>query len=1635
MKIFITIYHAFCNKTLIMKKSVLFLFAMLAILSAFSQAVVNSVTVIGVGADSRNPLTYVYEGGNNWVTLRVNATTSTPGNLKALSVYEAGGTLLTTATLAGQSMPASPFDQPLVEIAAGSNTYDLTVPINFLGTQIRLFVNGTNKAGSTGLALPVTVWQNMVRVYAQDFGNLPGTANTICPVVRPPIGPEYVCVNSTQPGDRQFALAKTLIGKTTYAAWSNVFSDRTTGVMIAGTPAQGTGLVAIINSSDSLSLEKTHPERLFGVQIPSGNTNAYPNIPGVNMLFPTVLYQETVGLSNGLCTDTYMYVSFWGMSMCVATGNTAAANNPISLAPRLAILVFDESNTLIASYPSNPGPNTSLPHFGQPNSTGAGNYITVKNGNNYFQQFSTRFNIPAGTSNVVFQIVNYNADSNGNDLALDDVEVWTIPLEVKLPTDPGSGYNAALSTTRRTYVYTYDAATATHDEQMQAVNIAATPVGIPPPSDGSEIMYRWIYNTSVNFNLLDPSTWETAPLRVMSGQTTATLSGYAHPYDVNTITGLIDTTTYRWIGGLDLTPNAIKPDSLFLPGGFYRLVAGSPANFNNSEIPKDWNFGCLAVSDALQIMINENYSVRVYYNAGVGQAGENAAIQNAPYEVPGQIPDGMTEPICLGETHKILSGAGLIPPDGMYFYAWLGDDGDLFTTNQETHFEVCEAIGYTLTAQYAPLPQMNFHSCADAIVVDIPVRGYQSLVKTDMSMLIRDAENAGDSVVYVWGKLDLTQWSGTTVYDINGQPRKRIFRPGVNAPDTVIWLYGRPPSNLNSFPISSNDAGAVFATQTTNWATYDPTVGDTYTLYVPSISPANDYSIAVQSVFGGDSIVVVQARAGFSKRIAFMRQLKIVDGVAVMSDGQTDITNDGMSRQIIFRNGGNVQEFVGFRLVSNFFNSTTNYYLSTDILGADADAFIPISVTFVPLKMIWKPYEISPGVFSQDWNNYRNWTIAQPMPDISCEQDTQGYFIGYNPSNLTKRGGAPIFADFVPDSEFDNETIKAVPWNCTSVVIPANSPVFPDLTPGVTNFGVQAPDIVQSADTRPLCYNVVFDYGKDLNNNLISAQITRPDLLVYRAAYLKLAKQANRWHMVSAPLQRMYTGDFYSQHRNPFLDLMPDAAWNGTTNNIQRPLWVLARLHRTANPQTGSATATNALGFTGTFNNPAVEIPVGQGFAVWFNSGVSFNDGMADQSLLNTQMYFPKTDLIHNIWTDVDRPVQEFNVQRGGAEHRFAFESVVDAGGNITIDVSASGAGEMLLIGNPFMANWNIDSVMALNPGLLAPRYYYLPVDATGRNDGVSAFVPVTRTSPGVWTDAGTEGRNEWIAPWEAIVVYSAAKFGSLITNTTDTQVIFPEEEDENPEDEEPCEVEPCPEPSPALSRSQRATEAISQLRIRAEKDGKTHATMLVHRPTASNNYNMMEDAKALFVSNVTAPIGIYTRSACNVALNIHSFGDTEQIIWLGVRTSTTGKIRLRFEGLGEFLTEHHVYINNVKTKEKISLRNNPTYEFEKTETVLFVDDQLYLSFEPINNDITTKVDTPKNDDNIRVMTESGELKIVSNNYLQTVEVYDILGRLVNKAENINSPVYSIGSLPTNQFYIVRATTRKTSVATKVRMH
>ncbi|MDR0232991.1 MAG: T9SS type A sorting domain-containing protein [Dysgonamonadaceae bacterium] len=482
------------------------------------------------------------------------------------------------------------------------------------------------------------------------------------------------------------------------------------------------------------------------------------------------------------------------------------------------------------------------------------------------------------------------------------------------------------------------------------------------------------------------------------------------------------------------------------------------------------------------------------------------------------------------------------------------------------------------------------------------------------------------------------------------------------------------------------------------------------------------------------------------------------------------------------------------------------------------------------------------------------------------------------------------------------------------------------------------------------------------------SEIAQQHYLEYNKAHIELTLNGNRWYMLSAPLYSMFPGDFYKTNPNP----------------IEDGLIVYTRLFARDNPQTGQSDTEPTGGWTGVFNTPDVAMPAGFGFSVWLDDGTDI--GVHEP----TSIWLPKHDDRYYMYTYAGVPYDVVYLDRNN-EHRFVYEtSDWDKNtGIVSLEVKASGEGMSAIVGNPFMAHWNFDEFYAENSDKIVQEYKLLL-------PGDGAFTTYT---PDVHN-----GLTNLISPMQSILVTSITSFFGLTTNAASTET----------------------KPGVTL-RSNNNDPNPSVLTIVATKGERQNRTSIVFDESASNDYVLGEDSYKLFERNTREPIVVYTRSSDGIALDINLFGDTKQMIPVGIRTSQTGNISLQFEGLENFMSEYDLSLIDAKEGMEINLKEVSTYNFEKTTSDLFLDGRFYLSFKKTSTGILTP-----EPDVISIFTAGNQLQVISGNTdIKEVQVIDMQGRMVYKVSNIGSSAYT-QTLESGQMYIIRVSTGQGMIAKKV---
>jgi hypothetical protein len=520
------------------------------------------------------------------------------------------------------------------------------------------------------------------------------------------------------------------------------------------------------------------------------------------------------------------------------------------------------------------------------------------------------------------------------------------------------------------------------------------------------------------------------------------------------------------------------------------------------------------------------------------------------------------------------------------------------------------------------------------------------------------------------------------------------------------------------------------------------------------------------------------------------------------------------------------------------------------------------------------------------------------------------------------------------------------------------------------------------------CNHIWFAHG---------GEVVRTDSLHYTAAYVDLQIESNHWYMLSAPLQNMYTGDFYEKSPNPFQD-----GFDGSG------LFIEPMYFNVENPQTGKKTA--SFKWTGTFNGADSLLRAGQGLALW--AGDSSPLYTHHQDVL---FRFPKSDTEYKYYYTNGTETGGFTstLDRKN-KNRFIYEPTINktAGatyGDVPLYTSpVANPGEPILVGNPFMAHLKFDEFVALNFNTIKSEYeiedeYKLAYDVApsgtltdGKVNDFVTYKVVNGTY--ITTDNEVSGEFNYIAPMQSFIVISKNNNPSLKANIQQTGMVSG--------------------PDNKLRSASSTNTHDYLLEITAEQNQQpTSKALLLYMDNASNHYVPAEDSYKLFSENSKAHVLVYLRSSDGYALDINSIGNLEQAVPLGIRTNQKGQIRLKFEGTDKFLDKANIFLHDTKASKVTNMSLYKEYTFNKEEDDLYLENRFYITF---NNGSPTGIKGLESA-SVSIQNPAPQtLQILSNNGkpLGRIQITDSQGRAL-LSDDIKSSSYTY-RVKTSGMYIIR---------------
>lgn len=421
---------------------------------------------------------------------------------------------------------------------------------------------------------------------------------------------------------------------------------------------------------------------------------------------------------------------------------------------------------------------------------------------------------------------------------------------------------------------------------------------------------------------------------------------------------------------------------------------------------------------------------------------------------------------------------------------------------------------------------------------------------------------------------------------------------------------------------------------------------------------------------------------------------------------------------------------------------------------------------------------------------------------------------------------------------WDNWT-NGVPWDCSNVFIPANVGQYPVLS--------------ASSTEEYWCDNIHFAPG---------AELIGQSHLHYTQAFVDMNLSSGAYHLISAPLQDMVTGDMFvaknvndwetwrttlsdGQHPNFFMPIDGDKHGNDDNSvyvEQRRNPYIYQRFWNstvrnetlTRSYNTTDNAITEFTDWSRSFNAVETNYEVGQGFALKAGD---------EPNATPYHFHFPKSFSTYHYYGINGNSLKESSFDRTGQIGRLWTAEQIN---KLTLKRKTSGT--LYLFGNPFMAHINIEKFLDANPSVSSVKVYK-----------GGQYVDIIRSN--------VDGAQ--IAPMQAV----------FLTATAETQLPIKLSEDMLEQGK----------PSTRLTRRM-----ANQVRLTATSNRHSASCVVVSSSSGNDKFNSREDVTLLVGSEEGSGVAVYT-IADGKALSIQRMRSATRIP-VGFYLKRTGNVSLAFD-------------------------------------------------------------------------------------------------------------------------------------------
>ncbi len=655
---------------------------------------------------------------------------------------------------------------------------------------------------------------------------------------------------------------------------------------------------------------------------------------------------------------------------------------------------------------------------------------------------------------------------------------------------------------------------------------------------------------------------------------------------------------------------------------------------------------------------------------------------------------------------------------------------------------------------------------------------------------------------------------------------------------------------------------------------------------------------------------------------------------------------------------------------------------TTDEDAPNCPGSVQIELIIVPEYVVWQ------GDETDNWNRDGAWKVA-------TQDDLKGL------------------------ENYDGSTGEGyVPMLFTSVVIPEDTKA--QLYENGFKKGVNDIDLYswQSEASRPddiiidPTQNIMYDmmvyedpddgslatqrYRVNLCNDIhlaAGAQMLHSELLIYNNASADVQLTANKWNLVSLPLQDVYAGDWYARKAaDSIAPYFTDVTFSGTSYaysrfnpDVYQRSWSegtgVSLEDNSGNPYTATTAWTSA------YNDAATSYKTGEGFSVKvYDDGLTFRFPKADTSYdyyTTSNSVDTKTDTSSGTLnkTNAGRLLASDLVSRTAATDKD--DSSAYTGDELSVSLSSENG--YFLVGNPFAAPMSLNEFFTENTALTGS--YWLstengPVYGTSNSCDTAA--------DGNLTSLGTT--DCLVAPYGAFFAQATSDVNSVTVKFNEDMQTFGSTDSGN----------------------------AKAMTIRAQGAGGMSAASVVYSAVATDEYDASEDAILLSdASWQSADIPMVYTVAGNTAVGVNRIKDMT-VIPLGVFAAADSGYLISFSGTDSVLSP---VLYDALLDTKTQLNDDTTLSLTGSSHGRY--------FILTSGSSATGISETATDSSVSVYSPAKRSVTVSGTGIESVEVYSVGGALQKRVKTAGAVSANVDGVDSG-VAIVRVITSEGTTVKKI---